>query len=297
VQPDPYVFGVGNGIHVGSSRKGEKKMALITMTGGVGSGTERIADLVARNTKLELYDDKRLALEAVKRGIRSEDLKGMNEKAPGFFDSLFHTPELYLDLLESVVYAVSGSGQGIIIGHGSQILLREFGCAFHVLVHASDAFRVQQVMHDLGLRKDSAEKVIRKSDNERKGFLRYAFQMDWNDPSLYDLVVNTEKLGIEGGADLITRALGLQVVQECSLNALETMERMTLLKTVQAALHKAGIGSRSFFNIEIPEKGVIEITGFATSDEQKKTVMKIVKGVPGVVKVKGDLGILPPSGA
>ncbi|MBN1105921.1 MAG: cytidylate kinase-like family protein [Deltaproteobacteria bacterium] len=272
-------------------------MALITITGGVGSGIEKIANLVSRKTKLELFDDKRLAQEAVKMGIRSEDLKGMNEKAPGFFDSLFHTPELYLDLLESVVYAVSGSGQGIIIGHGSQILLREFGCAFHVLIHASDAFRVEQVMQNLGLRKDSAEKVVQKSDNERRGFLRYAFQMDWNDPSLYDLVVNTEKLGIEGGAELIEKALGLQVLQECSLNALETMQRMTLLKKVQAALLKARIGSRSFFNIESPENGTIEITGFATSDEQKKAVMKIVKGVPGVVKVKGSLGVLPPSGA
>lgn len=272
-------------------------MALITITGGVGSGTEKIADLVARKTKLELFDDRRLALEAIKMGIRSDDLKGMNEKAPGFFDSLFRTPELYLDLLESVVYSVSGSGQGIIIGHGSQVLLREFGCAFHVRVHASDTFRVQKVMKKLGLGREGAEKVIRKSDNDRRGFLRFAFQMDWDDPSLYDLVVNTDKLGIEGGADLIERALGLQVVQECSLNALETMERMTLLKRVEAALYKAEAGSRVSFQVEVPEKGVVHIFGFVTSSEMKKRITDIAKGVPGVTQVKGELGVLPVGGA
>ncbi|MEW6668715.1 MAG: cytidylate kinase family protein [Thermodesulfobacteriota bacterium] len=272
-------------------------MPLITITGGIGSGTERIADLAARKTRLELFDDRRLALEAIKMGIRSEDLKGLNEKAPGFFDSLLHTPELYLDILESVVYAVSGSGQGIIIGHGSQILLREFGCAFHVRVHASDDFRVQKVMNDLGLEREAAEKVIRKSDHERRGFLRFAFHMDWNDHSLYDLIVNTEKLGIEGGADLIERALGLQVVEECGVNALETIERMGLVKKVEAALLKAGIGSRIYTHIEAPEKGVIQVTGFATTEENRKAIMEIVRGTPGVVKVKGEVGLLPPSGA
>jgi cytidylate kinase len=294
---DTYVWGQGNKLPAGDFGKGEKIMPLITITGGVGSGTERIADLVARKTKLTLFDDKRLALEATKMGIRSEDLKGMNDKAPGFFDSLFHNPELYLDLLESVVYAVSGSGQGIIVGHGSQILLREFGCAFHIRVHASDDFRVQQVMRDYGLGRGGAEKVIRKNDSERSGFLRFAFQMDWNDLSLYDLVVNTEKLGIEGGAALIERSLSLQVVQECTLNALETMERMTLVKKVQAALLKARVASRTYFNIEAPEKGMIQITGFATSEEEKKAIMEAVRGVPGVVKVKGEVVLLPVSGA
>jgi cytidylate kinase len=272
-------------------------MALITITGGMGSGAEKIADRVARKANLELFDDKRLALEAVKMGIRSEDLKGMNEKAPGFFDSLFHTPELYLDLLESVVYAVSASGQGIIIGHGSQILLREFGCAFHVRVHASDAFRAQQAMRDLGLGKAGAEKVIRKSDNDRRGFLRFAFQMDWDDPSLYDLVVNTEKLGIEGSAELIERALELQVVQECSLNALETMERMTLAKRVEAAIYKARLGVPGFLHVEVPQKGVVQIFGTATTKEMKKRITDIAKGVPGVVKVEGEVGLLPVGGA
>jgi hypothetical protein len=152
-------------------------------------------------------------------------------------------------------------------------------------------------MKDLGLGKESAEKVIRKSDNDRRGFLRFAFQMDWDDPALYDLVVNTEKLGIEGGADLIERALGLQAVQECSLNTLETMERMTLLKRVEAAIYKAKFGSFGSFHVEVPEKGVVQIFGFATSTEMKKQVTDAVKGVPGVTQVKGELGVLPASAA
>jgi len=67
--------------------------------------------------------------------------------------------------------------------------------------------------------------MIAKSDSERRGFMRFAFKMDLDDMSLYDLVINP-KAGVEGAGRLILEALEVQAVKECSLTALETMERM-----------------------------------------------------------------------
>ncbi len=270
-------------------------MPLITISGGLGTGADKIAQLVAKKTRVELFDDLRLQKEATKMGIRAEDLKGLNEKAPTFFDSLRYNPELYLDILESVVYQVSRGGEGVIVGHGSQLLLRDFGCAMHVFIHASEAYRIHQIMETSHLTNKAAEKMIRKSDNEKKGFLRFAFQMDWENPSLYDLVINTEKLGIEGGAKLIVESLLLDGIKECSLNALETMERMSLLKTVQAALLKAGF-SYSQFHVEIPEQGLVQVNGYAASEEDKGRMLKTVKKIPGVNKVKDQVGLMPAGG-
>jgi cytidylate kinase len=94
-----------------------------------------------------------------------------------------------------------------------QLLLRDFGCAMHVFIHASEAYRIQQLMERYHLTNKAAEKMIRKSDNEKKGFLRFAFQMDWENPSLYDLVINTEKLGIEGAAKLVMESLLLDGIK------------------------------------------------------------------------------------
>ena len=83
-------------------------------------------------------------------GVRSEDLKSLDETAPGLFDRILgKKPDWYLDIMEAVVYKVSRQGQGVIIGHGSQMLLRDFGCALHIRVHASQGpFRVQwQELH------------------------------------------------------------------------------------------------------------------------------------------------------
>ncbi len=271
-------------------------MALITVSGGMGCGADKVARFVSDKSKLPLYDDQKLQIEAIRLGLRSQELKGFDEKAPGFFDSLRgYNPELYIDLMESVIYELSRSGNGIILGHGSQLLLRDFGCALHVLVFASEEYRIKQVMANNGLSEKAAEKMIAKSDSERRGFMRFAFKMDLDDMSLYDLVINPEKMGFEGAGRLVLDALEVQAVKECSLNALETMERMALLKKVQAALLKERIGS-SQFNVDVPEKGVVHLFGFALDEEKKRQMIGAVKKVTGVSKVKDDIGILPPGG-
>jgi cytidylate kinase len=269
-------------------------MSLITISGGKGCGAVQVARLVSEAANLDLYDDRRLQQEAVKFGIHSEDLKNLGEKAPGFFDVLLgRRPEVYLDLMESLIYEVSRSGRGVIVGHGSQFLLRDFGCAFHVLIHASGSYRIKQMMDRQGLSRQAAEKMISKSDHERRGFLRFAFRLEWSDPSLYDLVINTEKFGVEGASNLIVDALKSSAIQECSLHALESMERMSLMKKVEAALLKQDF-SLTQFHVEVPEKGVAKIYGYTNTAENKKQMLEISRKVPGVSEIIEEIGVLPP---
>jgi cytidylate kinase len=268
-------------------------MSLVTISGGVGCGAGLVARSVAEAAKLELYDDRRLQEEAVKMGIRSEDLKGLDEKTPGFFDALRgRSPEIYIDVMEAIIYQVSRSGQGVIIGHGSQFLLRDFGC---VLIHASQLYRIKRLMDQRNLSSKAAEKMVSKTDHDRRGFLRFAFHMEWDDPSLYDLVVNTEKFGAQGAADLILDALKSQAIQECSSNALESMERMSLTKKVEAALLREQF-SFTQFHVEVPEKGSVLIYGYTNTADSKKRLLEAAKKVPGVTKVVDVVGVLPPGG-
>jgi cytidylate kinase len=267
-------------------------MSLITITRSMGCGGAKIASLVANELKLELYDDQRLQQKAIKMGIRSEELESLDEKAPGFFDHLRgYKPELYLDLMESVVYEVAQSGKGVILGHGSQLLLRDFGCALHVRIYASEKSRIQRLMTESGVSEKTAEKLIHKSDHERRGFLRFAFHMEWNDLSLYDLVINTEKMGTDGAARLIIEAGQLDKIQECGPTALGAMERLSLTKKIEAALLKNNF-SPIYYHIEVPKKGLAQIRGFTYSEEEKRRLLKVVKQVSGVSNVEAEVAIL-----
>jgi len=267
-------------------------MSLITISQSMGSGDSNIAKRVAERLNLELFDDGRLRELALQRGLTIEDLKGLEEKAPGFFDRFLSTkPEAYLQFMESLIYEVSKDGQGVIVGHGSQILLRDFGCALHVLIHAPEKYRIEQVAAGRGLSSETARKLIQKNDNEKRGFFSFAFNLNWDDPSLYDLIVNTGKLGNNAAVNLIVDSAGQDEVKACGLTALETMERLHQERSVRSVLLQNNV-NLSMLHLEVPRKGTVALRGFAYSGEDKERVLKLAGSVPGISKVESEISIL-----
>ncbi len=271
-------------------------MPLITITRSIGCEGMTIARKVAEGLKLELYDDQRLQEEAGKAGIQPEILEELDEKVPGLFNRVFsHKPEIYLDLMEALIYEVARKGKGVILGHGAPLLLRDFNCALHVRIYGSRPFRINHLMDQQGLSIEAAEKMIQKSDHERKGFLKFAFHKDWDDPSLYDLIINRDKLSAESASSLIIEVAQSQKIKECSLTALDFMERMSLEKKIEAAFIKNDINTAEF-HIEVPEKGVAYITGWTYTQEDKDRVFHVVQGVPGVTEIKLEVSVVPATG-
>ena len=270
-------------------------MSLITISRGIGCGGLIIARLVAEALKVELFDDKRLQEEALRLGIRSGDLVSLDEKKPGLFDRILNRrPEMYLDFMEAVVYGVAKAGSGVILGHGSQMLLRDFGCALHVHIHANEASRVRNLIDQKGLSSVAATKLIRQSDARQRGFFQYAFQKDWKDTGLYDLIINTEQIGIDGAAKLITEAARSETMQACSLTAVTAMERLSLKKKIEGFLMENDIDINTLL-IEVPEAGVARIAGVVHSAEEKERVNTVLKSIPGLTELQGSVGIMPAS--
>ena len=264
-------------------------MSLITITKKTGSGGYEIAKRVALTLAVELYDDEKLQDEAAKLGIHRKEIAAMGEKAPGLFDQLLsRKPEIYLELMEAVVYEVARRGEGVIVGHGSQILLQDFHCAFHVLIRAGDEYRIQHFMKTRQLDREAAEKLIRKSDDRREGYFRYAFQLDLMDPALYDLTINTGKIVPQLAAGIIVDTVRSEEISECGIDALQSMEKLSLTKKIMAALLKNNINT-AMLHIEIAEHGVAVIRGIASSREQQKRVLSVIESVPGVSQVRADI--------
>lgn len=267
-------------------------MSLITISQNLGSGGSEIARKVAEELDIVLYDDNRLQTEALKLNIRSDDLKNMDEKAPGLFDRILgRKPEMYLDLMEAVVYEASRHGQGVIIGHGSQMLLRDFDCALHVCIQASDARRINKLMNEHNLSRGSAEKLIRKNDNERNGFFKFAFQRDLSDPALYDLIINTEKIGNDTAVKLIVDLAKTDEISSCSLTALDAMERMSQTKKVEAVLLKNNI-NLSMLHIEVPEKGSLRINGLASTPNEKEQISKAIQAMSEISNFESNIHVV-----
>jgi cytidylate kinase len=269
-------------------------MGLITISQNMGDEGLSIARQVAHHLDLELYDDEKLREEALQMGLRREDLQSLDEKAPGFFDRILsRKPDIYLDFMESVVFEVAQKGEGVIVGHGSQMLLRDFGCALHVLIASSEAARAERLIHQRGLSPAAAEKLIKKNDHAQMGFFQFAFNKNWNDPTLYDLIINPEKLGRETAVQLIVDAARSDEIKTCSLSALDAMQKLGLVKKIEVALRERD-HNLSLLHIEMPEVGVAYIRGFSYSNAARKDILSTAGAVPGISEVQSELSEMPP---
>src|SRR5262249_32159120 len=102
-------------------------------------------------------------------------------------------------------------GRGGIGGGGAwAILAREPG-ALHARVVAPRPFRLAQLVTRLGVDAKAAPALLDRTDSERTRYFREYYDLDVNDPTHFDLVLNSERLGTDGASDLIVaraRALG-----------------------------------------------------------------------------------------
>jgi cytidylate kinase len=267
-------------------------MSLITITQNYGSDGTEVASQVAQTLGWKLFDDRQLQVLIQKRGIAPEEVHKLDEKAPGYWAMFFKSrPQVFLNVLESVIYDVAHTGDGVIIGHGSQVLLRSFDCAFHVRLFSSEKRRVDELSARQGLSREAALKLIRQRDREQAGFFKFAFQIDMDDPALYDLIINTQKLDAGTAAGLIVNAARSEGMRACSLNALESMERLALEKKIHAALIENRIDPSQIV-VEVSEKGVTHIAGISANTEDKHRIESTVCKVPGVSKVVSGVEVI-----
>ena len=264
-------------------------MSLITLTQSMGCQGREIAKLVADRLNLELYDDARLQKTLQSMGKGFENLKKFDEKAPGFFDRIIsNQPDIFLDLMEAAIYEVAKNGAGVIIGHGGSFLLRDFGCALHVLIYANRSSRVRNIAEQQRISREVADRLLGKSDENQAGFFQFAFHREWNDLSLFDLVISTEKLSPTSVSKIIVEAAQNQEVKTCSLTALDAMDRLSLKKKIEAALLKNNFDPR-YIHITLPDKGVVLIRGLTESQDELTRIKEIVSAVEGAREVRSEV--------
>ncbi len=111
--------------------------------------------------------------------------------------------EAYDELIRQVILEYANAGNVIIVGRGGQVVLRDYPNALHVRVQASEKLRVRRLTERLGLDDKEAERQIRKSDKERARYMKHFYNVRWDDPDLYHLIVNTGKVSVDIASQII----------------------------------------------------------------------------------------------
>jgi len=106
------------------------------------------------------------------------------------------------------------------------------------------------------------------------------------------LCVNPGKIGIERASQTIVETARYSELKACNIYALEAIERLSQTKRIEAALLELDLRPMGV-RVEIPQKGVVHISGFLYNQEVKARIPKLIRGFPGVERVDVDVMVLP----
>jgi cytidylate kinase len=112
----------------------------------------------------------------------------------------------YLNLTRSVIAEYATKGQVIIVGRGGQMILRGQPGVLHVQIIARFETRVFNVVQREKVKWREAAYRVRAADEQRAGYLRRFYNADWLDSSLYDVVINTDRIPCDAAVDLVVQA-------------------------------------------------------------------------------------------
>ena len=119
----------------------------------------------------------------------------------------------YVSMLSRSIALAAYDGPVVIIGRAANLVLPpEVGLRVRII--APRGLRVTALANREGLDLRAAGDRLDKIDANRSDFVRRHFHTDASDPHHYDLIVDTARLGIDGAADLICRALQLRGLTE-----------------------------------------------------------------------------------
>jgi len=115
-----------------------------------------------------------------------------------------HPPKetLVLSMSKTILHLAS-LGHVILIGRGANIVTRKLPHGVHVRLVGSFEKRLAHMKEYLNLPEKEAHEYITKEDEDRRAYVRRYFQKDISDVSLYDLIINTDRVSLQEAAVII----------------------------------------------------------------------------------------------
>ena len=269
-------------------------MSVITISRGSFSGGKTLAECLAAKLGYRCVGREAIVERAAASGVSPEELLGALLDPPGFLDRFKHKRYQYLTLFQAALAEEVKNGRVVYHGNAGHLMLRDAAAVMRIRIIAPIEMRLAMVQERLKLVGNEALDYIRKMDEGRKKWTQYLYGVDWEDPALYDLVVNLEHTDIEEACDVINALTRARKCFDLSPACRAELEDMTVAGRVRASL--AMNPSTAHLEVEASARGGdVSLRGKVTQIGELDEVRRVAKAVPGVRELNLDELILATS--
>ncbi|MDE5765159.1 MAG: cytidylate kinase-like family protein [Ruminococcus sp.] len=175
-----------------------------------GSGGRVIAEELAKRFELPIYDRHLITEIANKTGMTASEIEKLDEapksrltsrRVRGFSNSI---EDNIAEMQFNFIRKKAESGESfVVVGRCSESKLRDFDCLCSLFIIGDMESKIKRIMKLYEMNERDAENFIEQKDKKRKRYHNYHVKLHWGDSRLYDLTVNSSRLGIEKTIDYL----------------------------------------------------------------------------------------------
>ncbi len=267
-------------------------MTVITISRFTGSGGERLANCLSEELSIPAVSREVITQVANQFGITEAFLWQQLEKTKGLFNDPSPERRLYLAALQLALAKRVEEGPLIYHGLAGHFLLKGVPQVLKVGIVAPLRYRAQRLMEQKNISFEEAVRSTKRWDERRSEWVRFLYNVEWLDPSLYDLVINIAHLSVESACRLVVSALQQEEFKELP-GTQSLIEDFVLASNVKFLLAADERIKRLELEVQA-EKGVVRITGaiptsgihsWRGTEGTRSYIYEVAKGAPGVQKV------------
>jgi cytidylate kinase len=200
-------------------------LAILTVSRLYGSGGSEVAAIIAKALGWSLLDNAVVDAVAARMGLSVAEVQAREERVPSLVERLTSamamgsqewmspivdakrpTDEQLIEVTRHVIEEAILRGPLVVVGRGTWEMLAEREDTLHVFCYAPRKALIERTMKREGIGAEQAARLVDETDKQRDQWVRLHWERDRRALENYDLSVNTERLGIEGSAQLIVAA-------------------------------------------------------------------------------------------
>ena len=264
-------------------------MSIITISRGTFSGGQALAEYLAKRLDYPCVSREVVLDAARKSGLSAEQLTSAMEETPAFWQQVPARRMSYLNYVCSALLERSQDGRLVYHGHAGHLLLAGISHVIRVRVIADLDFRTKAAMERLRLSQNEALVHIQKIDAERTRWTRFLYGKEWQDPSLYDVVLNLGHISIPSAGEIVMRMTELDEFKP-SAESRRALEDLLISTRVWTALTQDERTRGA--NVRVSTyQGTVTITGNAGSEKVLSAIPAVAQRVAGVKEVRSEVGM------
>ncbi|MBD3307877.1 phospholipid-binding protein [candidate division KSB3 bacterium] len=264
-------------------------MAIITISRQVGSFGTEIGKQLQTDLHYNYFDKHSLETELFKTcGISEKKLEKYDEKRPTFWETFSADKEKYHHCIKTMLYRFARQSHCIIIGRGGQALFQGLSGVLHVRVIAPPELRKERIKARFHYDDHLAEQTLHHSDQDRSGFHRYFFQINWDDPRLYHLTLSTDLFSVEAAAQVIKDAVEATGIQAQHPDKDPQLANRSLTQEIITHIKYKEHIPVQFLDVIVADGSII-LKGATTTEDNIKRCETIAYEVFGAQKVSNEI--------